>query len=101
MRKALVAIVVLCLAAGMFLGSAAQRADAYTFGYTCMQLSNPFFTILEQTIRKQVEANGDVLITTDPAMDPVKQINQIEDLISQKIDAIFLNPVDWEAIRPA
>jgi ribose transport system substrate-binding protein len=66
-----------------------------------MQLSNPFFTILEQTIRKQVEANGDVLITTDPAMDPVKQINQIEDLISQKIDAIFLNPVDWEAIRPA
>ncbi|PKL03489.1 MAG: sugar ABC transporter substrate-binding protein, partial [Spirochaetae bacterium HGW-Spirochaetae-9] len=28
-------------------------------------------------------------------------INQIEDLITQGIDAIFLNPVDWEGIRPA
>jgi ribose transport system substrate-binding protein len=34
-------------------------------------------------------------------MDPQKQISQIEDLISQKIDAIFINPVDWEEIRPA
>jgi ribose transport system substrate-binding protein len=71
------------------------------FGYTCMQLSNPFFTILEKTIREEVEKNGDRLITVDPAMDATKQINQIEDLISQKIDAIFVNPVDWEAIRPA
>jgi len=77
------------------------KKGSKTFGYTCMQLSNPFFTILEKTIRDEVEKNGDTLITVDPAMDPVKQINQIEDLISQKIDAIFINPVDWEAIRPA
>jgi ribose transport system substrate-binding protein len=100
MKRVLLAVVVLCLTVGMVFGSGSP-ASAYTFGYTCMQLSNPFFTILEQSIRKQVEANGDTLITTDPAMDPVKQINQIEDLISQKIDGIFLNPVDWEAIRPA
>jgi ribose transport system substrate-binding protein len=78
-----------------------QAKKGRVFGYTCMQLSNPFFTILEKTIRDEVEKNGDKLITVDPAMDPVKQINQIEDLISQKIDAIFINPVDWEAIRPA
>jgi ribose transport system substrate-binding protein len=85
----------------MVFGAVGARAEAYTFGYTCMQLSNPFFTILEKSIRDKVEANGDTLITTDPAMNPIKQINQIEDLISHKIDAIFLNPVDWEAIRPA
>ncbi|MDR1977892.1 MAG: sugar ABC transporter substrate-binding protein [Synergistaceae bacterium] len=106
MKKALLVLCVLSLTLGVVLGSperllAAEGDRKLTFGYTCMQLSNPFFTILEQTIRKQVEANGDELITTDPAMDPIKQINQIEDLISQKIDAIFLNPVDWEAIRPA
>jgi ribose transport system substrate-binding protein len=66
-----------------------------------MQLSNPFFTVLEKSIREAVEANGDKLITVDPAMDVAKQINQIEDLISQKIDALFLNPVDWEGVRPA
>jgi ribose transport system substrate-binding protein len=48
-----------------------------------------------------VEKRGDRLITLDPAMDPVKQISQIDELISQKIDALFLNPVDLEGIHPA
>jgi ribose transport system substrate-binding protein len=66
-----------------------------------MQLSNPFFTYIEQAMREEITKNGDKLITVDPAMDVAKQINQIEDLISQKIDLLFLNPVDWEGIRPA
>jgi ribose transport system substrate-binding protein len=102
MKKALLVCVVLSLVMGMaFAAGGQQQKSGYTFGYTCMQLSNPFFTILEKSIRDAVEANGDKLITVDPAMDVAKQINQIEDLISQKIDAIFLNPVDWEGIRPA
>ncbi|MGI6778827.1 MAG: sugar ABC transporter substrate-binding protein [Acetivibrionales bacterium] len=75
--------------------------EQYVFGYTCMTMNNPFFIILEKSIRDKVEANGDVLITTDPAMDVAKQINQVEDMITQGIDAIYLNPVDWEGIRPA
>jgi len=100
--KKIMAICLLALVAVsvVFVGCKKEKKGR-TFGYTCMQLSNPFFTILEKTIREEVEKNGDKLITVDPAMDPVKQINQIEDLISQKIDAIFVNPVDWEAIRPA
>lgn len=75
--------------------------DHYVFGYTSMTQNNPFFITIEETMREKVEANGDELITTDPAMDVSLQINQIEDMISQGIDAIFLNPVDWEGIRPA
>jgi len=82
-------------------GGQAAAKKGKVFGFTCMQLSNPFFTILEKTIRDEVEKNGDKLVTVDPAMDSAKQLNQIEDLISQKIDLIFLNPVDWEGIRPA
>ncbi len=78
-----------------------ENADSYTFGYTSMTQNNPFFQVLEEAIREKVEANGDELITTNPAMDVELQINQIEDMIAQDIDAIFLNPVDWEGIRPA
>ena len=78
-----------------------DAGESYTFGYTCMTMNNPFFIILEKSIRDKVEENGDKLITMDPAMDVAKQINQIEDMITQGIDAIFLNPVDWEGIRPA
>lgn len=75
--------------------------EQLVFGYTCMTMNNPFFQALEESIRTKVEANGDKMITMDPQLDVALQINQIEDLISQGIDAIFLNPVDWEGIRPA
>lgn len=73
----------------------------YKFGATYMTLNNPFFVLLNNGIRDVVEANGDILIALDPALDSNKQISQIEDLISQGVDAIFVNPVDWKDIRPA
>jgi ribose transport system substrate-binding protein len=88
------------LAASVVFAGCGQKKTR-TFGFTCFYLGNPFFTILEQTIREEVEKNGDKLITVDPNRDSEKQISQIEELVSRKIDALFLNPVDLEAIRPA
>jgi len=104
--KRVVAICILALLAASVLFSGCkkekrERKETKTFGFTCFWLGNPFFIILEQTIREEVEKNGDRLITFDPNRDIVKQISQIEDMISQEIDALFLNPVDLEAIRPA
>lgn len=78
-----------------------EKSGGYTFGYTCMDGTNPFFVILEKTIRDEVEARGDKLISTDPANDVTLQITQIEDMITQGIDAIFLNPAEAEGILPA
>jgi len=83
----------------MFVGCSQKKAR--TFGFTSMRISNPFFALIEQTIREEVEKNGDKLISVDPDMNSQKQNSQIEELIAQKIDAIFINPVDWEAIKPA
>ncbi|RDU22300.1 sugar ABC transporter substrate-binding protein [Anaerosacchariphilus polymeriproducens] len=71
------------------------------FGATYMTMNNPFFVALNDGIKSVVEENGDKLITLDPALDQEKQISQIEDLITQGVDAIFLNPVDWKGIKPA
>ncbi len=102
MKKTLVVLLILAVSFGaVFAQGRTEAKSGYTFGYTCMTMNNPFFIILEKSIRDSVEVNGDKLITMDPAMDVAKQINQIEDLITQGIDAIFLNPVDWEGIRPA
>ena len=40
-------------------------------------------------------------MTLDPALDQKKQTEQIYYLIQQKVDAIFINPVDWKGIRGA
>jgi ribose transport system substrate-binding protein len=82
--------------------AAGERPEGgYKFGYTCMDGSNPFFVILEQTIRDEVEANGDTLVSFDPANDVTLQISGVEDLISQGIDAMFMNPAEAEGILPA
>lgn len=81
--------------------NAPEQKDSYTFGYTCMDGTNPFFVTIETAIREKVEADGHKLISTDPANDVTLQITQIEDMISQGIDAIFLNPAEAEGILPA
>jgi len=94
-----ICLLVFLAASILFVGCGQKKAR--TFGFTSMRISNPFFALIEQTIRDEVEKNGDKLISVDPDMDTQKQISQIEELIAQKIDAIFINPVDWEAIKPA
>ncbi|MFA6856543.1 MAG: sugar ABC transporter substrate-binding protein [Treponema sp.] len=73
----------------------------YKFGFTCMDQSNPFFVQIEKTIREEVEARGDQLISVDPANNVTRQIQQVEDVIVQKIDGMFLNPVEADGIIPA
>jgi len=48
-----------------------------------------------------VEANGDTLITFDPAMDNARQISQIEDAISKGVALMFVNSADNQGIVPA
>ena len=90
-------VLVLVLALVMILSCAAM-AEGNKIGYTCMDGTNPFFVTLEASIKEVVEANGDELISLDPQNSNEKQISQIEDLISQGIVAMFVNPVDRDGI---
>ena len=90
-------VLVLVLALVMILSCAAM-AEGNKIGYTCMDGTNPFFVTLEASIREVVEAHGDELGSLDPQNSNEKQISQIEDLISQGIVAMFVNPVDRDGI---
>lgn len=48
-----------------------------------------------------IEANGDVLITRDPAQDQARQNEQIQEMIDEGVTGIFLNPVDWTEVSSA
>ncbi|WP_432631076.1 sugar ABC transporter substrate-binding protein [Brotaphodocola sp.] len=71
------------------------------FGATYMTMNNPFYEIIDDEIRNALEANGDRLLTRDPALDVEKQISQIREFVDQNVSGIFINPVDWKAIKPA
>ncbi len=82
-------------------GGETSSEGGRVFGYTCMDGTNPFFVALENSIREVVEANGDTLISMDPANDSNTQIDQIEDMISRGVEVMFVNPVDADGIIPA
>lgn len=71
------------------------------FGATYMTRNNPFFDVLHESIEEVVEGNGDILISRDPCQDQEKQNEQIEEMIEEGIEVLFLNPVDWEKVKPA
>lgn len=102
-KKMLALVLALAMMAAMMVGCGAkeEEKDSYTFGATYWTMNNPYFIALEDGIRAAVEANGDELISYDPQGDVTTQISQIEDMLAQGVDLIFLNPADWQGIKPA
>ena len=80
---------------------AASSETPRKFGATYMTMNNPYFQDMNAQIEEIVEANGDILIYRDPAQDQEKQNEQIMDMLEEGISALFLNPVNWETVKPA
>lgn len=84
-----------------------QTAEADTeegghvFGYTCMDMTNPFHIAMRDAMQATVEGNGDTFIAIDGQQNQGKQNDAIEDMITQGIEVLFLNPVDSQSVQPA
>ena len=97
-----------CLSIGIWLlagcGTVVESKDGHSprlFGATYMTRNNPYFDVLHEAIEEVVEGNGDILISRDPCQDQEKQNAQIQEMIEEGIEVLFLNPVDWEKVKPA
>lgn len=78
-----------------------EEVESYCFGFSAITMENPYYAALESAVREAVENADSRLITKDPKLDSDTQIAQIDEMIEEGIQAIFLTPVDWEAIEPA
>lgn len=75
-----------------------QKENSYLIGASYMTMNNEFYKIVSEEISAKVEAEGDQLIVRDPALDTVRQVEQIEEMLKRGIDALILTPVDWESL---
>jgi ribose transport system substrate-binding protein len=78
-----------------------EKRDGYLFGYSGIDMENPYFQTLEEAIELYASKEKVSIVTKDPAGDVEKQKEQIQEFIDEKVDAVFLAPVDMEAITPA
>lgn len=72
-----------------------------TLGLAISTQNNPFFVDLKEGAEAAAQAAGVKLVVTDAQDDTAKQISGIEDLITQKVDLIIVNPTDSDAVVPA
>ncbi len=78
-----------------------QNEHRRKIGAVYMTLNNPFYEVIDEEIRTTVENHGDILISRNPALSVEKQIEEIQNLIDDGVELIFINPVDWTKIEPA
>lgn len=64
------------------------------FGTTYMTMNNPFYEVINNELKKEIEKKGDELIVRNPELDIDKQNEQIEEFVAKKVDGIFVNPID-------
>ncbi len=70
-------------------------------GFSQVTLQSPFYVELQKGAQAAAEANGAELIFVDANGDVNKQNNDIQDLITQGIQVLILNPANPEAVAPS
>lgn len=78
-----------------------STGQQHIFGATYMTRNNPYFDVLNAELEEAVESNGDKLIVRNPLQDQRKQNRQIQDMIDEGMEVLFLNPVDQCEVKPA
>lgn len=93
------AVSTLSLAAG--LGPSTAQAEGLKIGFSQVTLQSPFYVQLRNGAEAAAKAGGDTLIFLDANGDVSKQNNDIQDLITQGVNALIINPVNPDAVVPS
>ncbi len=78
-----------------------EEDTGYVFGYSCIDMDNPYFDTLRRSLENTLGENEYRLISKNPGSDAQVQAAQLQELMDEGVDAVFLCPVDWEAVTPA
>lgn len=70
-------------------------------GVTYQNLQNEFILNIQDALRAKAKEMGVEIIETDGQGKAENQVSQVENFITQKVDAIVLNPLDKDSCAPA
>lgn len=76
-------------------------ARSPVIGVSLLNLSSEFIVLLERALRDKAQELGVRLIINDAQRSAERQVQQVENFIAQRVDAIVLNPCEVEASSPA
>src|SRR3569623_1372121 len=87
------------LTGALLMGAAVHSASAANIGVSMSLFDDNFLTVLRNGIQKYSDDNGHKVQIEDAKNDVSKQLDQINNFISNGVDAIIVNPVDTSATQ--
>jgi len=105
-RATLLAVLILAilasvLAAGCQRGGGGEEGGGPRIGLSISTLNNPYFVTLRNGAQDAAKKDGAQLIISDAQNDAATQQDDVQNYVTQQVDAILVNPVDSESIVPA
>lgn len=101
-RRALAALTLSALALTTFgVTNSASAADKKVVGATLLSLQYPFLVTLDNAMKAEAAKHGIALISLDPRQSVATELDQVEDLITKKVDLIVMIPVDQKTSQAA
>lgn len=75
--------------------------EGHLIGFSVIDMENPYYVAMEKAARQFVEDSGNRMVTKNPSSNAKTQEKQIQEMIEEGVEVIFLAPVDWEKITPS
>lgn len=82
-------------------GAPDPQAKPPVIGVSLLNLSSEFIVMLRDAMEAEARRAGVRLIVNDAQRDAATQVRQAENFVAQRVDAIILNPCEFEASSPA
>jgi ABC-type sugar transport system substrate-binding protein len=78
-----------------------EKKDTYKVGFAQTESNNPWRLAQTASMKEEAEKKGWQLVYTDAAGDTTKQVADVESMIAQQVDAVFLAPREEKPLVPA
>jgi ribose transport system substrate-binding protein len=104
MKKGLVFLLVSMMIFSMIAGcqpKEAPESEGNKVGLIISTLNNPFFVTLKDGAQAKADELGYDLVVLDSQNDPAKELANMEDILTQGVNVILINPTDSDAVGNA
>src|SRR5215218_4187780 len=94
-------VAALMAAVGCQRGGGEGGGGGAKIGLSISTLDNPFFVTMRSGAQQAAKDQGSQLLVADAQNDSATQQDDVQNFVTQQVDAILVNPVDPKAIVPA
>ena len=78
-----------------------KEKESYTIGFAGQQADHPWTIAFNNSITEEIKKRGHKLVYTDAQASTAKQVENVESLIAQKVDAIIITPREEKPLAEA